>query len=59
MDDVVKCVTYNGDANARAELNAAFEKAFPVDPPARSSPVVDLPMGLLISVDAVAIAPDD
>lgn len=56
MDDVVKVITWLGDANERAALNDLFAEYFPHDAPARSSPIVDLPMGLLLSIEATAIA---
>lgn len=55
MDDVVKVVTYLADASQRALLNALFGEYFPTEPPARSTPIVDLPMGLLLSIEATAI----
>ena len=57
MDDVVKVITWLGDANERSALNELFGEYFPKDPPARSTPIVDLPMGLLLSIEATAIAP--
>jgi 2-iminobutanoate/2-iminopropanoate deaminase len=59
MDHVVKVTTWLGDADERARLNELFAEAFPKDPPARSTPIVDLPMGLLLSIEAVAVFPDD
>lgn len=56
MDDVVKVITWLGDADERASLNDLFGEYFPNDPPARSTPIVDLPMGLLLSIEATAIA---
>jgi 2-iminobutanoate/2-iminopropanoate deaminase len=56
MDDVVKVITWLGDANERAALNDLFAEYFPHDAPARSTPIVDLPMGLLLSIEATAIA---
>lgn len=56
MDDVVKVTTWLGDAEERATLNDMFAEYFPSDAPARSTPIVDLPMGLLISIEATAIA---
>lgn len=58
MDDVVKVITWLGDASKRAELNDLFAAFFPVDPPARSTPILDLPMGLLLSIEATAIRRD-
>ncbi|WP_227258319.1 RidA family protein [Kangsaoukella pontilimi] len=56
MGDVVKVITWLGDANERAALNELFAEYFPDEPPARSTPIVDLPMGLLLSIEATAIA---
>lgn len=56
MDDVVKVITWLGDAEERAALNDIFGEYFPNMPPARSTPIVDLPMGLLLSIEATAIA---
>ena len=58
MDDVVKVITWLGDAEERAALNDLCGEYFPTDPPARSTPIADLPMGLLLSIEATAIARD-
>lgn len=58
MDDVVKVITWLGDPAERTALNDMFGTYFPVDPPARSTPIVDLPMGLLLSIEATALAPE-
>lgn len=55
MNEVVKVVVYLADANQRALLNTMFAEYFPKDPPARSTPIVELPMGLLLSIEATAI----
>lgn len=55
MDDVVKVVTYLADASRRDALNALFGEHFPTDPPTRSTPIVELPMGLLLSIEATAV----
>lgn len=55
MDDVVKVVTYLADASQRGALNTLFGECFPTDPPTRSTPIVELPMGLLLSIEATAI----
>ncbi len=55
MDDVVKVVVYLADASQRGELNTLFGEYFPDDPPARSTPIVELPLGLLLSIEATAI----
>ncbi len=54
--DVVKVITWLGDPSERAALNDLFGEYFPEAPPARSTPIVDLPMGLLLSIEATAIA---
>jgi 2-iminobutanoate/2-iminopropanoate deaminase len=56
MDDVLKVITWLGDAEERSALNELFAEYFPNEPPARSTPIVDLPMGLLLSIEATAIA---
>ncbi|SHE49809.1 endoribonuclease L-PSP [Loktanella atrilutea] len=55
MSDVVRVVVYLTDAQHRDALNSLFGDCFPVDPPARSTPIVELPMGLLLSIEATAI----
>ena len=55
MDDVVKVITWLGNPDERSALNDLFGEYFPNDPPARSTPIVDLPMGLLLSIEATAI----
>lgn len=55
MDGVVKVITWLGDANERSALNELFGEYFPNIPPARSTPIVDLAMGLLLSIEATAI----
>lgn len=55
MNEVVKVVAYLADANQRALFNTIFAEYFPKDPPARSTPIVELPMGLLLSIEATAI----
>ncbi len=55
MDDVVKVITWLGVASQLSLLNDLFDEYFPIDPPARSTPIVELPMGLLLSVEATAI----
>ena len=37
-------------------LNALYAEYFPSAPPARSAPIVQLPRGLLFSIEAVAVA---
>jgi len=44
------------DHTAYPVLNTLFAEYFPSAPPVRSAPLVQLPRGLLFSIDAVAIA---
>ena len=56
MERVVKMTCYVAEASAFGTLNSLFAEYFPIDPPVRSTPVVALPKGFLISIDAIAIA---
>jgi 2-iminobutanoate/2-iminopropanoate deaminase len=56
LDRVVKVTCFVADAGAFGTLNQLFTEYFPHDPPARSTPVVALPRGLLFSIEAVAVA---
>ena len=58
LDDIVKVTTWLGDREARGRLNEIFAEYFVTDPPTRSTPIVELPMGLLLSIEAIAIARD-
>jgi 2-iminobutanoate/2-iminopropanoate deaminase len=55
---VVKTTFFMADASAFPTLNQLFAEYFPTNPPARSVPIVQLPRGLLISIEAVAVLPD-
>jgi 2-iminobutanoate/2-iminopropanoate deaminase len=55
---VVKTTIFMADASNFATLNQLFKEYFPTKPPARSVPVVQLPRGLLISIEAIAVLPD-
>lgn len=52
---VVKVTCFITDAAAFPTLNALFAEFFPDAPPVRSAPIVQLPRGLLFSIDAVAV----
>jgi 2-iminobutanoate/2-iminopropanoate deaminase len=54
LSDVAKTTIYLADATYFGELNSLFGEYFPVAPPARAAPIVQLPKGLLISIEAVA-----
>lgn len=55
LDRVVKVTCFVADPSSFVELNALFAEFFPVAPPVRSTPVVQLPKGLLFSIDAIAV----
>lgn len=55
LERVVKVTCFVADASAFALLNDLFQEYFPVNPPARSAPLVTLPRGLLFSIDAIAV----
>jgi 2-iminobutanoate/2-iminopropanoate deaminase len=55
MSDVVKTTIYLADAGYFAALNSLFGEYFPSGPPSRAAPVVQLPKGLLISIEAIAV----
>ncbi|HUP67125.1 MAG TPA: Rid family hydrolase [Sphingomicrobium sp.] len=57
MLDVVKTTVYLADASQFAVLNALFAEYFPIAPPTRAVPIVQLPKGLLISIEAIAVRP--
>jgi 2-iminobutanoate/2-iminopropanoate deaminase len=52
---VVNTTVIVADIAEFAEVNAVFAETFPVDPPARMTMQVTLPLGLLISVGCVAL----
>jgi 2-iminobutanoate/2-iminopropanoate deaminase len=57
LEHVVKTTTFLTDLDNGEAANRLFAEYFPINPPARSSPVVVLPRGLLISVEAIAVVP--
>ena len=54
-DLVVNVTLLVADISAFAEVNEIFAETFPVEPPARMTMQVPLPLGLLISVGCVAL----
>jgi 2-iminobutanoate/2-iminopropanoate deaminase len=52
---VIKVTCFVTDASAFSTLNALFAEFFPEAPPVRSTPVVEIPRGLLFSIDAIAV----
>ena len=56
MDQVVKTTVFLADPTQFAVLNQLYAKYFPTDPPVRSTPIVQLPQGLLISIECIAVS---
>jgi 2-iminobutanoate/2-iminopropanoate deaminase len=57
-DRVVKTTCFVGDPTAFPTLNELYAEYFPKAPPVRSTPIVNLPRGLLFSIEAVAVTGD-
>lgn len=57
MSDVVKTTVYLADASEFGDMNALFGEYFPESPPTRATPIIELPKGLLISIEAIAVRP--
>ena len=57
LGEVAKVTVYLTDVGNFPTLNELFAEFFPTNPPARATPIVQLPRGLLISIEAVAAAP--
>jgi len=56
MSRVVKTTVFLADPDAFATLNELYAEYFPSKPPVRSTPIVRLPRGLLISIECIALA---
>ena len=55
---LVKTTIYYQNVDDFAAINAVYARYMPQPPPARSAPAnVNLPRGLLISIDAIAVLP--
>jgi 2-iminobutanoate/2-iminopropanoate deaminase len=55
---LVKTTIFYQNIDDFAAINAVYARYMPEPPPARSAPAnVNLPRGLLISIDAIAILP--
>ena len=52
MDRVVRTTVFLANEDDFATMNALFAEFFPSAPPARATPIVRLPRGLRISIDA-------
>ena len=59
LQHVVKTTIFCTDATAFANLNQLYAEYFPENPPARSVPIVQLPRGLLISIECIAVRPNE
>lgn len=58
LDDLVKTTIFYSDVDDFPALNAVYARFMPDPPPARSAPAnVDLPRGLLVSIEAIAQLP--
>ena len=55
LSQVVKTTTFVGNAEDVPTSNHLYAEFFPIDPPARSTPIVGLPRGLLFSIEAIAV----
>jgi 2-iminobutanoate/2-iminopropanoate deaminase len=56
LGQVAKVTVFMADADDFPALNELFAEFFPAAPPTRSVPIVQLPRGLLISIEAIAAA---
>ena len=54
LDHVAKVTVFLTDADNFAPMNELFAEFFAARPPARATPIVSLPRGLQISVEAIA-----
>jgi 2-iminobutanoate/2-iminopropanoate deaminase len=58
LQDVVKTTIFYAHVDDFPLLNAVYARHIPDPPPARSAPAnVDLPRGLLVSIEAIAALP--
>jgi 2-iminobutanoate/2-iminopropanoate deaminase len=54
LEHVLKTTCFLAVPEAFERLNALYAEYFPLAPPVRSTPVVQLPRGLLFSIEAIA-----
>jgi 2-iminobutanoate/2-iminopropanoate deaminase len=58
LANLVKTTIFYQNVDDFAAINAVYARYMPEPPPARSAPAnVNLPRGLLISIDAIAVLP--
>lgn len=56
LDGLVKTTIFYADVNDFATINEVYGRYMPDPPPARSAPAnVELPRGILISIEAIAV----
>ena len=56
LSQVARVGVFLADLSLRAQMNAAYEGFFGEPAPARTTVGVDLPDGMLVEIDAVAVA---
>ena len=56
LDRVVKTTVFLKDMGQFKVMNAVYTEFFPLDPPARSTIEVALPLGALVEIEAIAVA---
>ena len=56
MEQVVKTTVFHTDASQFPILNELYSLYFTKNPPVRSTPIVQLPRGLLISIECIAVS---
>ena len=58
MDALVKTTIFYANVDDFATINEIYSARMPDPPPARSAPAnIELPRGLLLSIEAIAVAP--
>lgn len=55
LQRVAKTTIFLADPTAFPKLNELYAEYFPTNPPARSVPIVQLPKGLLLSIECIAL----
>ena len=59
MEAVVKTTIFYTNVDDFATINEIYATRMPDPPPARSAPAnIELPRGLLVSIEAIAVVPD-
>jgi 2-iminobutanoate/2-iminopropanoate deaminase len=54
LQHVAKTTVFLTDATNFPKMNELYAEFFPTNPPVRSTPIVQLPRGLLISIECIA-----